>query len=57
MSCFANFEPFSNGIVLYLTMPFEPRHEKTGFLPMQKQKALLSCAEIAQLISAFVIAT
>ena len=37
----------------------EPRHEKTGFLPMRKQKGAhqLCCAVTAQLISAFVFAT
>ena len=33
-----------------------PRHEKTGFLHMQKTKAQISCAVNAQLISTFVFA-
>ena len=35
----------------------EPRHEKTGFLPMQKTKAQISFAVTTKLISAFVFAT
>ena len=37
--------------------PFEPRHEKTGFLHMRKQKTQISFAATAKLISAFVFAT
>ena len=36
---------------------YEPRYEKTGFLHMRKQKAQISYAVTAQLISAFVFAT
>ena len=37
-------------------IPFEPRHEKTGFLPMRKQRRSIT-AVTAKLISAFVFAT
>ena len=35
----------------------ELRREKTGFLPIRKQKAQISFAVTAQLVSAFVFAT
>ena len=35
----------------------EPHREKTGFLPMQKQRRRVSFAVTAKLISAFVFAT
>ena len=35
----------------------EPRHEKTGFLPMRKQRRRSAFAVTAKLISAFVFAT
>ena len=42
---------------IFSYFPFEPRHEKTGFLHYAKTKAQISCAVTAQLISAFVFAT
>ena len=36
---------------------YEPRHEKTGFLHMQKTKTQISFAVTAKLISVFVFAT
>ena len=36
---------------------YEPRHEKTCFLAFVITKFQISCTEIVQLISAFVLAT
>ena len=38
-------------------LTYEPRHEKTGFLHMRKQRRRSVCAVTAQLISAFGFAT
>ena len=37
-------------------LKYEPRHEKTRFLPRQKTKAQISFAVTAKLIRAFVFA-
>ena len=40
-----------------LLLLYGPRYEKTGFFAYAKIKTQISCAVIAQLISAFVFAT
>ena len=47
---YVRFEP----LLLLIVILYEPRHEKTGFLHMQKKKMQISFAVTAKLISIFV---
>ena len=49
--------PHSAVVVFLGQDTFEPFHEKTGFSPMRKQKAQISFAVTAKLISTFVFTT